>query len=96
MSLDCLGDLATQVAGRLSEDPLDAVLEQETKECLLRALDVLPARDRAIFEWSDIDGLSSADIARQTGLTQSAVKARLHRARKAVRIALDAMIAAAG
>lgn len=49
------------------------------------ALKELSSTDRAVLLLRDGQGLSSAEVAAQLDLSQPAVKARLHRARKAVR-----------
>jgi len=48
---------------------------------IAKALDQLKAVDRTVIVLSDLEGLSDKEIAAATGLTVSAVKTRLHRAR---------------
>jgi RNA polymerase sigma-70 factor (ECF subfamily) len=54
---------------------------QEIQELLGRALDQLKPIDKTIIVLSDVEGVSDKEIAVTTGLTVSAVKTRLHRAR---------------
>ncbi len=53
----------------------------ETQELLAKSLDQLKPVDKAVIVLSDLEGLSDREIADATGLTVSAVKTRLHRAR---------------
>jgi RNA polymerase sigma-70 factor (ECF subfamily) len=55
--------------------------KQETQALLARALDQLKPLDKTVVVLSDLEGLSDREIAGATGLTVSAVKTRLHRAR---------------
>jgi RNA polymerase sigma-70 factor (ECF subfamily) len=55
--------------------------KQETQELLGRALDQLKPLDKTVVVLSDLQGMSDKEIAGATGLTVSAVKTRLHRAR---------------
>jgi RNA polymerase sigma-70 factor (ECF subfamily) len=59
--------------------PVDEVIEQDE---LRRALAELPPETRAIVVLKDVYGLSVQEIAQEAGLTEGAVKLRLHRARK--------------
>ncbi|HEV8683374.1 MAG TPA: sigma-70 family RNA polymerase sigma factor [Actinomycetota bacterium] len=59
--------------------PVDEVIERDE---LRRALAELPPETRAIVVLKDVYGLSVQEIAEEAGLTEGAVKLRLHRARK--------------
>lgn len=54
---------------------------EELQQILRKALDQLKPVDKAVVVLSDIEGFSDQDIAKSVGLTKSAVKTRLHRAR---------------
>lgn len=54
---------------------------QETQELLAQALAQLKPLDKSVVVLSDLEGMSDKEIASTTGLTVSAVKTRLHRAR---------------
>jgi RNA polymerase sigma-70 factor (ECF subfamily) len=54
---------------------------REMQELLGKVLDELKPLDKSVVVLSDLDGLSDKDIAAALGLTVSAVKTRLHRAR---------------
>ena len=55
--------------------------KHELQERLGQALDQLKPLDKAVIVLSDLEGLSDREIAASVGLTVSAVKTRLHRAR---------------
>lgn len=77
-SLDALG----AAAGWGVEEPPDVLLERlEDQERLRRALDALPAPDREVLILRDLEELSGEQTAELLGLTQQAMKSRLHRAR---------------
>lgn len=61
--------------------PLEDVLNRETREILAREVEALPDNERTVFVLRDIMEQSNDDVARELGLTVSAVKSRLHRAR---------------
>jgi len=54
---------------------------QEMQQLLAQALDQLKPVDKSVVVLSDLEGMSDREIAVATGLTVSAVKTRLHRAR---------------
>ncbi|MCB9640457.1 MAG: RNA polymerase sigma factor [Myxococcales bacterium] len=56
---------------------------------LSKALSLLSEQDRAILLLRDLEGYSTLEAAEATGLTESAVKSRLHRARSFLREHLD-------
>jgi RNA polymerase sigma-70 factor (ECF subfamily) len=72
--------LATKV-----ESPLEGSARGRIRaeiSCALRALSPI---DRAVFVLRDFEGCTAAEVAEQLGLTVSAVKSRLHRARRTIR-----------
>jgi RNA polymerase sigma-70 factor (ECF subfamily) len=62
--------------------------EREVQQMLKDALDRLKPMDKSVVVLSDIEGMSDKEIAGMLGLTVSAVKTRLHRARLFLRGAL--------
>ncbi len=80
-------------AARLGSDEgvdLDEVVfGREVGEAMWVALSALGELDRAVLVHRDIEGRSAAETATVLGLTVSAVKARLHRARVTVRATLE-------
>ncbi|MCC7194668.1 MAG: sigma-70 family RNA polymerase sigma factor [Gemmatimonadaceae bacterium] len=61
----------------------------ELRVALAAALDALPETDRAIVWLKDAEGLPHEDIAAATGLSVSATRSRLHRARLSLRAHLS-------
>ncbi len=64
-----------------SSQPLDELLDAETREILSREVEKLPTNEREVFVLRDIMEQSNEHVARELGLTVAAVKSRLHRAR---------------
>ena len=63
-------------------DTLDeSYAKHEMQTLLAAALDQLKPLDRSVVVLSDLEGMSDKEIASMVGLTVSAVKTRLHRAR---------------
>jgi RNA polymerase sigma-70 factor (ECF subfamily) len=68
----------------------EAHLERsETRALVRRSIDRLPQTHRAVLLLRDIEELSTEECARLLGITENAVKIRLHRARQALRGLLD-------
>lgn len=77
-------------------DP-DAFFEQQFQEELVRtALRHLPDGQRTLLELRDIDQLTNQEVANMLGIEVGALKARLHRARQALKRVLDAGVAVPG
>jgi RNA polymerase sigma-70 factor (ECF subfamily) len=83
------GDAEPFVAPRLLTDwsaqPLDVALDHEVHELLQEAIAELPPALRIVFIWRDLEGLSTAETAEILGISETAVKVRLHRARLQLR-----------
>ena len=71
-----------------AEGPSDAVLARERGEVLEWAILALPDGLRAAFVLRDVEGMSTKEAAVALGITESALKVRLHRARLALRASL--------
>lgn len=67
------------------EGPEQHLLEQEGREMLSNAIAVLPPDYQVPVLLRDVEGLSNAEVAEVLGVSVLAVKARLHRARLALR-----------
>lgn len=65
--------------------PEDRLLSREAQEILRKAIAELPTTLRAAFVCRDIEGLSTADCAQIIGISEGALKVRLHRARLMLR-----------
>src|SRR6185295_8157240 len=66
-------------------DPLDWLVADERKRLVRQALDRLPRRDAEILLLKYSEDWSYRQMAEQLGLSESAVEARLHRARQKLR-----------
>lgn len=67
-------------------EPADRQLLREEEQAAVRAaIDELPEHYRTVLLLRDIEGIESAVVADQLGITTNAVKLRLHRARQALR-----------
>jgi RNA polymerase sigma-70 factor, ECF subfamily len=71
--------------GRLRGDPEANVSQREMREHLQEALGELPPRLRAVVVLRDIYDLPHEAIAAELGISESAAKVRLHRARRKLR-----------
>ncbi|MEK7330928.1 MAG: sigma-70 family RNA polymerase sigma factor [Candidatus Eisenbacteria bacterium] len=72
-----------------SRQPLEELLDAETRQVMEEGLRRLPEELRTIFILRDEDGHSNAEVAEMLDLSVAAVKSRLHRARIALRDRLD-------
>ncbi len=72
------------------EGSAEALLARsETRSIVRAAIDRLPESYRAVLLLRDIEEMSTEEAARCLGVTQNAVKIRLHRARQALRGLLE-------
>jgi RNA polymerase sigma-70 factor (ECF subfamily) len=69
----------------VEQDATERVTETPTREAVLEALDLLVPRQRAVLVMHYVDGFSGPAIARQLGITNSAVESLLARSRRAFR-----------
>ena len=72
-----------------SQQPLEELLDAETREVMEEGLRRLPEDLRTVFILRDEDGHSNAEVAEMLDLSVPAVKSRLHRARMTLRDRLD-------
>jgi RNA polymerase sigma-70 factor, ECF subfamily len=72
---------------RLSAE--DMVQQSETRELVRRSIDQLPDTYRVVLLMRDIEEMSTEETAAALGITATAVKVRLHRARQALRALID-------
>ena len=72
------------------EEPVEEMLEREEMCALVRKLvEQLPATYRSVLVLRDFEELPTSEVAELLGITENAVKIRLHRARQALRTLLD-------
>jgi len=79
-----------------ADSPLDAVLEDEARALLERALEALPAEQRAVFVLRSVEELSYREIAEALEIPMGSVMSRLSRAREKLHAALRGYLQAAG
>ncbi|MCO4769502.1 MAG: RNA polymerase sigma factor [Deltaproteobacteria bacterium] len=70
----------------------DALERQQIRRSVMRALETLPPKYSEIFRLRDVRGMSLREISEATGLSIPAVKTRVHRARKRMRVALGGRV----
>jgi RNA polymerase sigma-70 factor (ECF subfamily) len=78
-----------EAKGEDGRDPGAQVAGRELGALLEAAVDELPEGMRTTFVLRQVEGLSTAETAECLGLSQEAVKVRLHRARAALRRSLE-------
>jgi RNA polymerase sigma-70 factor (ECF subfamily) len=72
-----------------SAQPLEELLDQETREVMEAGMARLPEDLRTVFALRDIEGMSNAEVAEVLEISVPAVKSRLHRARSGLREEMD-------
>jgi RNA polymerase sigma-70 factor (ECF subfamily) len=73
--------------------PEGQLARRQMKQMLDEAVAALPELYRAVYQLRDIEDRPGDEVAAKLGLSQAAMKSRLHRARDLVRIFLDAALA---
>ncbi|MBV51667.1 MAG: RNA polymerase subunit sigma [Nitrospinae bacterium] len=64
-----------------SENTESLLFDNETRETIQKAVDLLPDKEKIVFLLRDVEGLSTEKVGEILELTVPAVKSRLHRAR---------------
>ncbi len=83
------GSLVDYPASDWSRRADEKALDAELGQAIHQATDRLPEGYRSVFLLKDVEGLSYEEIAEITGDSVPAIKSRLHRARLALREAID-------
>ena len=71
------------------QNPREVFLERELVDMLNKAVNELPEKYRAIFLLRDVEGFSTQRASEVLGISESAAKSRLHRARMYLREFLE-------
>lgn len=71
------------------QTPEEELVQGETRDEILRAIEELPANQRAVITMRDVEGFDAAETAESLGLSQGNQRVLLHRARSRVRSALE-------
>jgi RNA polymerase sigma-70 factor (ECF subfamily) len=72
-------------------DPLDAIYRLELGDRIEAGLDMLPPMQRACFRLCDIEGFGGPEVATMLGVGAATVRTHRHRARAALRKALQGL-----
>ncbi len=95
VGLDAVGEIGSEettsqfkTISRWVIDPARSVLDGELRREIAKAITELPDPLRAVIVLRDIEQLSTEETAERLGISPSAVKVRLHRARLRLREAL--------
>ncbi len=96
VSLDTEASVAAAGVADPSRGPDEALEASRLEAALEREIARLERPYREVLLLRDVEGLSSAEVARVTGLSVAAVKTRLHRARARLREALAPHMARRG
>jgi RNA polymerase sigma-70 factor (ECF subfamily) len=81
-------EVITAIADEVSESPEQAADRQFTQRRLAAALARLPADQRALIAWHDIEGYTLDELAAALGVPLGTLKSRLHRGRASLRRSL--------
>jgi len=81
----CLRPRASAESNSRERDPLDWLLADERKAMVRQALQQLPRRDAEVLLLKYSEDWSYRQMAEHLGVSESAVEARLHRARQKMR-----------
>ncbi len=84
------GSLVEAPRPEWARDAEDQILDAELRHAIKQAAERLPELYRQAFLLKDVEGLSYDQIAEITGDSVPAIKSRLHRARLALREAIEA------
>jgi RNA polymerase sigma-70 factor (ECF subfamily) len=80
---------------RLRRGPEEAATDGELRVVLEQAVDALPATYRSVFVLREVEELSTREAADVLGVSEDALKVRLHRAKLALRVAVEERLGAA-
>lgn len=86
----------TRSTPKWNADPASQITQEHRAQLVRDCLDELPDQYRAVILLRDIEGISTLETAAALGITEDAVKTRLHRARQALRTLLEPFFADSG
>src|SRR3954462_3356434 len=76
------------------QTPEEELLQRETRDAILQAIDQLPAAQRAVITMRDVEGFPADEVAEALGISDGNQRVLLHRARSKVRRAIEAHLGA--
>ena len=71
------------------QTPEEELLQGETRDAILAAIDELPESQRAVITMRDVEGFGPEEVADTLGITDGNQRVLLHRARSKVRAAIE-------
>jgi RNA polymerase sigma-70 factor (ECF subfamily) len=74
--------------------PEDELLQGETRDAILEAIDRLPDTQRAVITMRDVEGFPPEEVTAALGISDGNQRVLLHRARSKVRAAIEAHLGA--
>jgi RNA polymerase sigma-70 factor (ECF subfamily) len=77
---------------RRGESGEDETPDESLRRRVREEIEALPEEYRAVLMLRDVEDLDTAETAVVLGISESAVKTRLHRARQALRAKLDMVV----
>jgi RNA polymerase sigma-70 factor (ECF subfamily) len=84
-----LGEVAEEAAD-YADDPADLLIRKEQEAEFMEFLNALPVPQRSVLLLHFIEGFSIEEIASITGAQPGTVKSRMHYAKKALRLLIEA------
>ena len=91
LQLSLLEDEGRQLPSRAPAIDAEVAMRQ-MKALITGAIKSLPARDREVYEMRDLQQMRGEEVASRLGISTSAMKSRLHRARRLLRERMDAAL----
>jgi RNA polymerase sigma-70 factor (ECF subfamily) len=85
-----LGEVAEETATDYAEDPAGLLIRAEQEAEFMELLNALPLPQRSVLLLHFIEGFSIDEIAGITGAQPGTVKSRMHYAKKALRVLIEA------
>jgi RNA polymerase sigma-70 factor (ECF subfamily) len=76
------------------QTPEEELLQGETRDVILAAIDELPEAQRAVITMRDVEGFPSEEVSELLDITDGNQRVLLHRARSKVRSAIEAHLGA--
>jgi RNA polymerase sigma-70 factor (ECF subfamily) len=76
------------------QTPEEELLQGETRDAILAAIEELPEAQRAVITMRDVEGIPAPDVAEALGITDGNQRVLLHRARSKVRAAIERQLGA--
>jgi RNA polymerase sigma-70 factor, ECF subfamily len=76
------------------QTPEEELLQGETREAIMKAIDQLPEAQKAVITMRDVEGFPPEEVAEALGISDGNQRVLLHRARSKVRRAIESHLGA--